>query len=98
MERIQAEKCAEIARRQAPVVTGRYRDSIHVEQAEGGAAVVADALNTSGEGYAAYVEIGTSFTPAHHTLLTALEAIPGAVAGIAAVYFEGVRRENAARA
>jgi hypothetical protein len=31
-------------------------------------------------------------------LLTALEAIPGAVAGIAATYAEGVRRENAARA
>jgi hypothetical protein len=29
-------------------------------------------------------------------LVTALEAIPGAVAGIAAVYLEGVRRENAA--
>ena len=31
-------------------------------------------------------------------VLTALEAIPGTVAGIAAVYAEGVRRENAARA
>jgi hypothetical protein len=31
-------------------------------------------------------------------LLTALEAIPGAVAGIAAIYFEGIRRESAARA
>jgi len=31
-------------------------------------------------------------------LLTALEAIPGAVLGIAAVYYEGIRRENAARA
>ena len=31
-------------------------------------------------------------------LLTALEAVPGAVAGIAATYFEGIRRENAARA
>jgi len=31
-------------------------------------------------------------------LLTALEAVPGTVAGIAAVYFEGVRRESAARA
>ena len=31
-------------------------------------------------------------------LLTALEAIPGAVAGIAAVYFEGIRRETAAHA
>jgi hypothetical protein len=28
-------------------------------------------------------------------LLTALEAIPGAVLGIAAVYFEGMRREGA---
>jgi hypothetical protein len=31
-------------------------------------------------------------------LLTALEAIPGALAGIAAVYFEGIRREGVARA
>jgi hypothetical protein len=31
-------------------------------------------------------------------LLTALEAIPGTVAGIAAMYAEGIRRENAARA
>jgi hypothetical protein len=31
-------------------------------------------------------------------LLTALEAIPGTVIGIAAVYYEGIRRENAARA
>jgi hypothetical protein len=31
-------------------------------------------------------------------LLTALEAIPGAVAGIAAVYLEGIRREGVARA
>jgi uncharacterized membrane protein YeaQ/YmgE (transglycosylase-associated protein family) len=35
----------------------------------------------------------------HEThLLTALEAIPGALIGIALVYFEGVRRENAAAA
>ena len=31
-------------------------------------------------------------------LLTALEAVPGALIGIAAVYFEGIRREEAARA
>ena len=31
-------------------------------------------------------------------LLTALEAIPGAVAGIAAMYFEGIWRETAAHA
>ena len=29
-------------------------------------------------------------------IFTALEAIPGALLGIAAVYFEGLRRENAA--
>ena len=35
--------------------------------------------------------------PGRHTtdLLTALEAIPGALIGIAIVYFEGVRRERA---
>jgi hypothetical protein len=31
-------------------------------------------------------------------VLTALEAIPGAVIGIAAVYYEGLRRERAAHA
>jgi hypothetical protein len=31
-------------------------------------------------------------------VLTALEAIPGTVIGVAAVYYEGIRRENAAHA
>ena len=31
-------------------------------------------------------------------LLTALEAIPGTLIGIGAMYYEGIRRENAARA
>jgi hypothetical protein len=31
-------------------------------------------------------------------LLTALEAVPGTLIGIAAVYFEGTRREGVARA
>jgi uncharacterized membrane protein YeaQ/YmgE (transglycosylase-associated protein family) len=31
-------------------------------------------------------------------VLTALEAIPGAVIGMAAAYFEGIRREGTARA
>jgi hypothetical protein len=44
------------------------------------------------------VNAGTVPGIADTDLLTALEAIPGAVAGIAAVYFEGMRRENAARA
>jgi outer membrane lipoprotein SlyB len=36
---------------------------------------------------------GTSDTD----LLTALDAIPGAIVGMAAVYFEGLRREQAAQ-
>jgi hypothetical protein len=31
-------------------------------------------------------------------LLTALEAVPGTVIGLGAMYFEGLRRESAARA
>jgi hypothetical protein len=31
-------------------------------------------------------------------LLTALEAVPGTAIGLAATYYEGLRRENAARA
>jgi hypothetical protein len=31
-------------------------------------------------------------------VLTALEAVPGAMIGVAAVYFEGLRREGVARA
>jgi hypothetical protein len=71
----QATRAAAIARSIAPVITGTYRDSIHPEPAEGGARVVADPVNDSGEGYGAYVEVGTSATPAHHTLLTALESV-----------------------
>jgi hypothetical protein len=36
--------------------------------------------------------------PADTHVLTALEAIPGTVIALAATYFEGLRRENAARA
>jgi hypothetical protein len=36
--------------------------------------------------------------PDDTTILTALEAIPGTLVGLAAMYFEGLRRENAARA
>jgi hypothetical protein len=40
---------------------------------------------------------GMTIPGRHDTeLLTAIEAIPGAVLGIAAVYFEGARREGAA--
>ena len=36
--------------------------------------------------------------PDETTVLTALEAIPGAVLGMAATYYEGLRRERAAHA
>ena len=36
--------------------------------------------------------------PDDTSILTALEAIPGSILGMAAVYFEGVLREEAARA
>jgi hypothetical protein len=36
--------------------------------------------------------------PDDTNVLTALEAIPGAVIGMAAAYYEGLRRERAARA
>jgi hypothetical protein len=40
---------------------------------------------------------GFSVPGRHHTeLVTSLDAIPGALVGIAAVYFEGVRRGNPA--
>jgi hypothetical protein len=40
---------------------------------------------------------GFSVPPRHDThLVTALEAIPGALIGLALVWFEGVRRERAA--
>ena len=75
VERERAEKAADFARGISPVLTGRYRDSIHVEETPEGFAVVADATNDSGEGYAAYVEVGTFDTPAHHTLAKAAEAL-----------------------
>jgi hypothetical protein len=36
--------------------------------------------------------------PADTNILTPLQAIPGAVIGMAATYYEGLRRERAARA
>jgi hypothetical protein len=44
------------------------------------------------------VKVGAVSVPGRHTthVVTALYAIPGALIGIALVYFEGVRRERAA--
>ena len=66
-----AQKGAEFARSIAPVVTGTFRDSIHADGNE----IVADPVNSSGEGYGAFVEFGTSDTPAHATLRRAADAL-----------------------
>jgi hypothetical protein len=64
----QAEKMAEIARANAPVDTGEYRDSIHVETDGEGSRVVA------GTDHGVWVEIGTEDTPAFHVLTQAAES------------------------
>ena len=62
-----AEAIAEAARELAPVLTGTYRDSIHVEDGK----VVADAP------HAAAVEGGTNDTPAFAPLRRGAETIVG---------------------
>lgn len=65
--RAPAEQVAENARSNAPVDTGAYRDSIHVESDESGTRVVA------GTDHAVYVEWGTEDTPAFHVMTRAAE-------------------------
>lgn len=70
---------AERAREIAPVATGAYRDSIHVEREGADVAVVA------GTDHALYVELGTADTPAFAPLTRATDesahALPGIFAG-----------------
>lgn len=73
--REKAEQGAKVARSIAPVLTGAFRDSIHVEQQSEGYAIVADSVDEQGNPDAAFIEFGTSATPAHGTLLHALEAL-----------------------
>lgn len=62
-----AERAAEIARQNAPVLTGALRDSIHVEpDGLGGFDVVTDT------GYGIFPEIGTAYMPAEPYLAPAL--------------------------
>jgi len=62
-----AEEIAEAARSVAPVDTGAYRDSIHIEDGK----VVADV------DYAAVIEVGSSDTPAFSPLRRGAETIVG---------------------
>jgi hypothetical protein len=66
-----ADRVVGVAKANAPVETGRYRDSIHAEGGpEGAVLIVADVE------YAAVVELGTrdANRPAHHTIANALDA------------------------
>lgn len=59
---------AEEAKRSAPVLTGGFRDSIHVAWDGETGSVISDS------DHSAYVEFGTSDTPAHPTITPAFQA------------------------
>lgn len=66
-----AEDVAAEARTRAPVRTGELRDSITVQEGDGGVQVVAAAP------YAAYVELGTRHMPAEPYLMPSLHERSG---------------------
>ncbi len=72
-----ADQGAAVAKAIAPVYTGAFRDSIHVVENGTGYAIVADSTDEQGNPDAAYIEFGTSDTPAHHTLTDALQSLGG---------------------
>ncbi len=72
-----AERAESVAKALAPVLTGAFRDSIHVVENGTGYSVVADSTDEQGNPDAAYIEFGTSDTPAHHTLSDALQSLGG---------------------
>lgn len=69
-----AEKVAALAVAIAPVYTGAFAESIHTEDDGTAVLVVADSVDEQGNADAAYIEFGTSDTPAHGTLRNALGA------------------------
>ena len=66
-----AARVVAVAQANAPVKTGRYRDSIHAEDGPDG-----EVLIVSDVEYAAVIELGTRDAghPAHHTIANALDA------------------------
>jgi hypothetical protein len=64
-----AARVVEVAKANAPVETGRYRDSIHAEDGPDGSVLIVSDVD-----YAAVVELGTRDRPAHHTIANALDA------------------------
>jgi len=70
--RARGRRVVQAAKDTAPVDTGEYRDSIHLEDGPGDGEV----LIVASADHSIYVEHGTGVPghPAHHTLATALDA------------------------
>jgi hypothetical protein len=70
--RARGRRVVQAAQATAPVDTGEYRDSIHLEDGHGAGEV----LVVASAGHSIYVELGTRVRghPAHHTLTNALDA------------------------
>jgi hypothetical protein len=66
-----ADRVVGAAQQRAPVLTGRYRDSIHAQDAADGSVLILSDVE-----YAAVIELGTrdASRPAHHVIGTALDA------------------------
>lgn len=66
-----ADRVVAVAQTNAPVRTGRYRDSIHAQDAADGSVLILSDVE-----YAAVIELGTrdESRPAHHTIANALDA------------------------
>lgn len=72
--RARGRRIVQAAKTNAPVDTGEYRDSIHLEDGEG-----SEVLIVASADHAIYVEYGTRVRghPAHHTLANALDEAGG---------------------
>lgn len=66
-----ADRVVAVAQQNAPVLTGRYRDSIHAQDAADGSVLILSDVE-----YAAVIELGTrdESRPAHHVIGNALDA------------------------
>ncbi|MEV5472965.1 HK97 gp10 family phage protein [Streptomyces sp. NPDC052207] len=64
-----ADRVVTVAKGNAPVETGRYRDSIHTEDGPDGSVLIVSDVE-----YAAVIDLGSGDHPAHHTIANALDA------------------------
>lgn len=70
-----AELIVSLAKYYCPVDTGRLQRSIRYEGSYPNYILIADAVNNLGQGYAKYVEFGTSKQPAQPYMWPAINAI-----------------------